>query len=160
MPTASEIRSELQADPAGLGYSAHVAARQDSQLAAMLNAKAFRGPVPIRELSSYCIRTGVIGAVEAVAYEPTSETIPLALKALCHTVLTLIRDDYRLETVDVDDPGFGPACDGLVAAGLMTTQNKADIMALADGRSSRAEVLWGAGVGVSVDQVSDALNGA
>ena len=136
-----------------------MAAGDDVGIAFLLNRRSYRGPVPIRELSSYCVCVGVIGAVEAVAYEPTSETITIQVKALCHNVLTLIRDDYRLETVDVDDAGFGPACDGLIAAGLLTSQQKADILALAENRRSRAEVLWGDGVAVSIRDVSLALRG-
>lgn len=115
-------------------HSARVAFEeaQDELCAKLLNEKTLRGPVPITELSAYCTSEGITGLVEIIANEPTGGQITLELKALCRTVLTLIRDDYRLTSADVDHVRFGPACDGLIAAGLMTTQQKEDIFALAD----------------------------
>lgn len=105
---------------------------QDELCAKLLNEKTVRGPVPIEVLSAYCTSEGITGLVETIAHEPTSEQITLQLKALCRTILTLIRDDYRLTTADVDHANFGPACDGLIAAGLMTPTQKTAIIALAD----------------------------
>lgn len=90
-----------------------------------------RGPVPINELSAFCIKYGVVGACEAAAWHSES---PIQLKALCFTVLSLVRDDYRLETADVDDPNFVGACDLLVSNRLMAPEVKAGIIALGDNR--------------------------
>lgn len=122
--------------PAKVAYLAG----NDEACATALRAKTIRGPVPIAELSSYCTSEGITGAVETVAYEPpTGGAITFSLKALCRTVLTLIRDDYRLTTADVDHVKFGPACDGLIAAGLMTGDQKTAILALADNRGALVE---------------------
>jgi hypothetical protein len=137
------LRTEILDDPAGLGYASRVAAGDDAGIAALLNARTGRGPVPIEVLSAYCTAEGITGAIEAVAYEPTGAGITLQLKGLCRNVLTLVRDDYRLTTCDVDHPNFAAGCDGLVAAGLMTAGQKVAILALAENRRGRDEVLFG-----------------
>jgi hypothetical protein len=152
----SALRSEILDDPAGLGFAPLVAAGNDAEIAVRLGAKNYRGPVPIEELSAYCTAEGITGAIEAVAYEPTGAGITLQLKGLCRNMLTLVRDDYRLKTCDMDHPNFGAGCDGLIAAGLMTEAQKAAILALAENRRGRAEVLFGEVA--SADDVSRALS--
>jgi hypothetical protein len=151
------LRSEILDDPAGLGFAPLVAAGNDAEIAARLHAKRYRGPVPIEALSAYCTDEGITGAIEAVAYEPTGGAITLELKGLCRNVLTLVRDDYRLKTCDVDHPNFGAGCDGLIVAGLMTEVQKAAILALAENRRGRDEVLFGEAA--SANDVSFALRG-
>jgi hypothetical protein len=149
------LRSEILDDPAGMGFAPLVAAGNDAEISVRLGAKNYRGPVPIVVLSAYCTSEGITGAVEAVAYEPTGGAITLQLKGLCRNMLTLIRDDPRLTTCDVDDPKFGAGCDGLIAAGLMTSAQKTAVLALAENRRGRDEVLFGEVA--SADHVSIAL---
>lgn len=155
MPTPQQIRAELDADPLALGYAAPVAAGNDDATAAMINAKNYRGPVPIRELSASCLALGVTGGVLALVEIPIgSEISPgvpmtMATKAALHKILTLIQTDYRLETADCDDPSFASGCDGLIALGVIGAGDKAALMALGENRRSRAEVLWGDGATVT-----------
>lgn len=119
----------------GLSWAACIAAR--------LNAATQRGPVPIEELAAYCCKAGVTGGVLAMIEIPIGSNIvdgvpmTLPIKGLLHTVLTLIRDDYRLTTADVDDTDFVTACDGLVSLGIMTGQQKTEVIALGDNRLGR-----------------------
>eukprot|EP01136_Pigoraptor_vietnamica_P015876 Opistho-1_new@59491 len=70
-------------------------------------------------------------------------TMTLAAKTLLHTVLTLIQLDYRLTTADLDDPAFGLAVDGLVGLGVMTADQRSEVIALGEGRVGRAELVLG-----------------
>jgi len=149
------LRTELTTDPLNLGYAPLLAIANDWAIADILNTKAYRGPVPLRELSAYCVTQGILGACEAVA---TDTANPVELRGLCHTVLTLIRDDFRLETADVDAAAFDYAATQLVNASLLTSEQKAAMLALAANRASRAEVLFGAGTTVGVFDVGSARN--
>lgn len=139
------LRAEILSGPLAAELAPLVAAADDAAVAALLNAPTGRGPVPIAELSAYCVRAGIVGACEAAAWHPDT---PLPVKGLCFTVLSLVRDDYRLTTADVDDPAFGGACDALTAAGLMTAGQKAGLLALGAGRRSRADAAVGGPVSV------------
>ncbi len=156
MPTASEIRSELQADPAGLGYSAHVAARDDTALAAMLNSPSFGAtmpkPVAIGQFALAAAGIGLRAKIEAGSLT----TDPPA--GLCKTLLELITVSPH---ISVFDPLNGLALmTTLKDAGIITAQDAGIVTAIVTQPASRAENLWGVGAAVSVDQVSDALNGA
>lgn len=163
MPTPQQIRAELDADPLSLGYAPLVAVGNDTATAALLNAKAYRGPVPIGELSAACLALGLTGGVLALLEIPIGSdiapgaTMTLQTKGLLHQMLTLIQTDYRLESADVDDPKFAPGCDALIALGVIDAAGKTALLALGANRRSRADVLWGAAV--SATQIGEARNG-
>lgn len=143
------LRAELLADPEGLGYAAPLAAGDDTAVAALLNARTLRGPVPIAELSAYCAGSGITGAVKALLEVPLGTDIApdvpmtLQLKGLLYTVETLLVTDYRLSTADVDDPAFGAALDGLQSLGVIDADKRAAVVALGADRASRADALFG-----------------
>lgn len=155
MPTPQQVRNEITADPLGLGYATPLAVAADGTTAGLLNAKQYRGPVPIIDLSAYCTVNGISGKVEAAAYDPTS---PLAVRQLCFGVLAILRNDLRLNTADVDDPSSAAMTGGLIDTGLMTEAQRDVILTLANNRRSRAEVLWGAGASVDANLVGQARN--
>lgn len=148
------LASEITNDPAARGYAAHVAAGSDAGVASLLNAKTERGPVPIIDVSAYCTTRGITGALEAVAHDPAQ---PVELRALCFSSLSILRNDLRLNTADMDDPACDAMLGGLVSAGLITPPQRGEIVALGAGRRSRAELLFG--VGVTQADVSKALRG-
>ncbi len=125
------------------------AAKDFHAMAALLNAKTERGPVPIRELSSLCLAVGLTGGVLALVEIPVGDDIAsgvpmtLATKGMLHKVLTLIQTDYRLETADCDDPTFAAGCDGLIALGVIDADAKAALLALGNNRLGKAEVILG-----------------
>lgn len=142
MPDLTALAAELQSDPAALGYAAPLAAGDDAAVAALLNAKSYRGPVPIVELSAAALAFGLIGKCEVALYTPaTPETLDLC--RLCSQTLTLLRDDYRLTTADVDDPDLAAGLDAFVAIGWLTSDQRAYLAGLAAGRASRADLLFG-----------------
>jgi hypothetical protein len=146
------LRAELLADPAGLGYAAPLAAGNDTAVAALLNARTLRGPVPIAELSAYCARSGITGAVKALLEVPLGTDLApdvpmtLQLKGLLYTVETLLVTDYRLSTADVDDDAFAAALDGLQAVGVIDAGQRTAVVALGASQRSRADVLFGRAV--------------
>lgn len=153
--TPSQLRTEVESGPLAEALAPLVAAGDDAGVAALLNARAYRGPVPINELSAKCLQLGLTGGVLALLEVPLgSEIAPgvpmsLQVKGLLHQMLTLIQTDYRLETADVDDPKFGPGCDSLISLGVIDEAGKAALLALGANRRSRAEVLWGVAVSAS-----------
>lgn len=160
------LRTEIQSGALAATLSPLVAAGRDADVAATINAKSFRGYVPIVEVAAYCCRTGVTGGVLSLLEVPLGGTIApgvtmdLPTKGLLHTVLTLIQVDFRLTSVDVDESAFVAACGSLVSLGVMTADQVTAVRAMGDGRRSRAEVVFGDGVTVSQADVSRALRGA
>lgn len=149
------LKAELTTDPAGLGYAPLITSGDDAGLVARLNAKAYRGYVPIVELAAYCAKAGITGAVLVALETPVgTDGMTSQFKGVLHTVLTLVQIDFRLTSADVDDPAFGASLDALAAATLVTADQKAAILALGDGRRSRAESLWGDGTAVAADDVT------
>ncbi len=124
-------------------------ARDFHAMAATLNAPTERGPVPIRDLSSMCLSLGLTGGVLSLVAVPLGTDLApgvpmtLQIKGLLNQILTLVQTDYRLESADVDDPMFGPGCDGLIALGLLSAEGKAALLALGHNRRGAAEVALG-----------------
>lgn len=157
MPTPQQLLTEMQTGPLAATIAPLIAAGNDAGIAMLLNTRAYRGYVPIVELSAFCTKIGLTGAAEVYATEPTSPTNPIEFKILCRTVLTILRDDYRLSVADVDDPAFVSATNTLVAAGLLSAANRDAIVAMAENHHSRAEVVWGLDTFITATEVAVAL---
>ncbi len=121
-----------------------------SQIAANLNTKDQRGLVPIRELSSACLLAGLTGRLDfmylSLAHKAALGTATEQEQAIgvgCAEALSLIRDDYRLETADIDSVRFQTALATFVLLGWLTEEQKDDIVALGANRRSRAELALG-----------------
>lgn len=153
--TPTELRAEIESGPLAATLAPLVAAGSDAGAAGLLNARVYPGPVPIAELSGYCARHGITGAVMALLEIPvgseiaTGVAMTLQIKGLLHTVLTLIQLDFRLETADVNDPAFGAGLVAMRQLGVMNSDQAAAILALRDNRLSRAEIAFGRGVAAS-----------
>jgi hypothetical protein len=160
MPTPLELKGELLSDPLALGYAA-MGGRHNA-VADLLNTKVYRGPVPLQEFASTCLQINLTGGVLAILEVPLGAEIApgvpmdITTKGLLYQVMTLVQNDYRLQWADVDDPKFGPACDGLIALGIIDSAGKAALVALGSNRQSRAEIVWGFGTAVSAADVSEA----
>jgi hypothetical protein len=129
--------------------ASELAARDFNAMADVLNAPTERGPVPIREVSSACLSLGVTGYVLALSGIPIGTDImpgvpmTLAIMASLQKILTLVQNDYRLETADCDHPSFAAGCDGLIALGILDADGKAALLALGENRRGKAEVALG-----------------
>lgn len=121
-------------------------AADDVACAAALNAKTLPGYVPIREVSAYCVTQGLSGALQAMDSIPIGADISpgnpmtLQIKGLLKNVLVLLLNDFRLEEVETAGAEFGVACDGLINLGIMTTDQKAALVAMSNNRTCLAAV--------------------
>lgn len=156
--SSADIESELQNDPQGLGYAALLAEGRDNAVADLLNAKtiAARRFVLVRdELLPWLGNSGVRVAMEFAAFNPaTAENWELRA-ALSATEKLLAEHQW----IDLDGAVAQQMVGMFRLAGIITEEQEAALMALADTHISRAEQLWGVGAAVSTDQVSEALRG-
>ena len=143
MPTPQELFAEIESGLLAADLAPLVASRDFNAVAVALNAPTRPGPVPIVEVSGYCVRQGVTGAIKAALDDAAT---PQPIRVVCHITLTLIEQDYRLTTLDVTDPAFGQVTGGLIAGQLMTAEQREALAAMAANRQSRAQELWGVAV--------------
>lgn len=159
MPTPAELRSEIETGPLAATLATSWAAGDDVETLRLLSVKRYPGPVPLDELSAYCLAASITGAVQALDEIRVGEEImagvpmTLPMKGLLKTVLTLVQTDFRLTTADVKLPAFAAAMDGLISLGAATAEDKAALIAMGDNRHSRLDVL---GWSVSHLQVGEA----
>lgn len=162
MPTMQQIKAELDNDPEALGYAALLSGDtpNDQGVADLLNDRAYRGLVPIIDLSAYCTTRGITGKIEAMANKQAAAD---EVRELCYTVLSVLRDDLRLNYADLDSVAFDTMTDVLVSLTLLTSQQQTEIKALGDNRQSRCGILWATANDyfptVSATQVGNARNG-
>lgn len=149
--TPAQLLAEITDDPEQLGYAAPYGAGNDVAVAALLNAESrpYRRPVPLEIFAAECLQLNLTGGVLALLEIPLGAeiaegvTMDVQTKGLLHQVITLVQSDFRLVNADVDDVKFGPACDGLIALGVIDAAGKAALLALGDGlRSRAAELGW------------------
>jgi hypothetical protein len=98
----------------------------DQQAAAAINAKTVtvQETVQIHKVKEYAIINGVWPKLKA----GQASSIP-QVAALCVSVLDWV-DDPRISTLDVNKPEVQAMLDGLVASGIMSANNKADVVAM------------------------------
>jgi len=143
--TPAELLANITALPADHPARVAFEGGSDTGCETELNAKTLRGPVPLEELSSYCVTRGITGMVQVLDEIPVGEDIapgvPMTaqVKGLLKTVLTIVQTDWRLSTADMDDPAAAGMFAGLAALGVITVQQQGEISALADSRRSLAD---------------------
>jgi hypothetical protein len=132
------LKAELQADPLGLGYAAHLASGTDWKLAELLNA--------VR--AGISIDRGVIPS-----YEIINATVPAEWASLSAANKQLYQTLTGAGQVDSQNANTRAAFLQMFAQGTAT---RAALAALVTRPGSRAEQLWGESV--TVLQVSRALD--
>jgi hypothetical protein len=102
------------------------ASMTDQQAADAINAKTVtvQQTVAIHKLKEYAILSGIWPKLKA----GQANSNPL-VAALCVSVLDWV-DDPRISTLDVNKPEVQAMLDGLVASGIMSASNKADVVAM------------------------------
>ena len=135
------LKTEITTDPTHLGYAAFVASGEDWRIADLLNSKSqsLPRPVPLAKILVWGAQTGVRKAIEAAANNASSPVQGIAL-----ATIDLLRGGL-VSALDVTDPaigGTGGMLDALVSAGVMTADQKAQLVALNALPTSRAEVLF------------------
>jgi hypothetical protein len=102
------------------------ASMTDQQAADAINAKtvSVEQTVAIHKLKEYAILNGIWPKLKA----GQANSNPV-VAALCVSVLDWV-DDPRISTLDVNKPEVQAMLDGLVSAGIMSSSNKADVVAM------------------------------
>lgn len=149
------LRSEIEDDPAALGYAPHVAAGRDADIADLLSEG--RGDVqtfvPMAELENWLLVTGKLLQVEAAA----AAEGPLQAPGLL--VLRMLASP-RLTGIMLSNPQVQAVMGAFQAAGIMTPEDLDTLAGLGTSRQpSRAEALFGEGTVITHGDVARALRG-
>lgn len=81
----------------------------------------------IATLSAVCLKFGLTGRCEVALLDSAT---PAEVRVLASNTLTLLRDDYRLQSADVLDPDFIAGLDAFVGLGWLSEAQKAVILSL------------------------------
>lgn len=141
MPTLTELKSELDSDPQGLGYAAAGWPDGDAQsVADIINDPAHGATI---------WRTN-IPMSDVYAETDWSEVI-----ALGGTERQVFRQITSTAELDADSQNIRDAIGAIFGAG---TNTRANLLSLVQKSGSRAEELWGDGVTISASEVGRAAN--
>lgn len=146
--TLQKLKTELDTDPIGRGYSGMGDAAVSESLS-MNKDRSFVCDVDCGTMLRWCARHDGILILERGAGHAAKP-----VRSACKTALELLRNP-KVETLDLSDPEVQALFDGLVAAGLFTSAEKEDLEDLATKLVCRAFELWRVSV-VTPSQVADA----
>lgn len=135
------LRSELQLDPERIGYAPAVAAADHNTLFALINMTRSGGGFQVDR--DPVVPDRLFGEIEPADFEAMTVTELARLQVL-----------MTLPAIDLADVSTRAIVDGLFATGAVTRQ-KVAILQKREG--SRAEVLWGKGFIVTLNQIAQAL---
>lgn len=148
------LRTEIVSDPLGLGY----AGLSDAQVADLLNTENRPGKraVPAADVRSYILLNGLWPGIQAVA---DSSANPLHKNTAITVLQTISAGSF--DTIRMDRPNIaaavGQMLSVMIQSGVISEQNRAELIALGDTQISRAEEL---GLGrVHHLHVAEARNG-
>lgn len=142
MPTAQQIRTELDTDPKSLGYATlRTQSNAPEAVAAKLNQVGASAETLFK---SYVAAEDVVAAIVRSEYDSLSA----ANKAFLNDV---ILSASRLKSGDAN---LRASITGVFAAG---TTSRTNLTTLASRSATRAEALWGENTYISDVQVADAL---
>lgn len=140
LPTKSQLVSEIQTDPASLGY----AGKTLVQDLALLNAQTFT-------------RQGAI-AMGAVLGWLASNSLLTAIKAASGDNAAAFLLALNQPTLDVTITGMDTLVTALATAGTISAAQKTALYALGSIPTSRAEILWGVGTVIDRDTIYGFFN--
>ena len=159
--TDAELLSELDDDPAGLGYADPVADRRDGDIAALLNDKGHATlPYEVTGPTLLKLGVGVPGLRKTIEdnvgnSDPQKASVALTIKDMIVSGRSLDLTDPAIYSGNPNSPGI---LEALIGWGWVDAAGYAAIVAAGSVPASRAEVLDGVGNTVPVDQVSRVLN--
>lgn len=141
MPTAQQIRTEIDTDPKTLGYTTLKAQSNGREaVAAKMNEAG---------ASAETLTRTWVDTTEALALVVGSEVISLAQAN--RDLLLLVMSTTRIKTGSAT---MRTTLGGIFAAG---TTSRTNLQGLATRSASRAEALWGEGTVITATQVGEAL---
>lgn len=145
MPDYKVLKEELLKDPLGRNY----ASMTDDQAATDLNTpyRTLVIPqIPLTRLAVWAAKTGVRAKIESAALELG------AVQSICLTIRDLLTG-LNGPPLDLSILDNLTMVDGLVAAGVMTKDDKVSLLALQDYPLSRAMELVGWGISVQAPDI-------
>lgn len=148
------LRTLIQATPAATD---RYAIGDDTGTAAVLNQHTQTGPVPLAEVSAFALATGLIGSVQALDSLPIGATIDaqsgavmtFQIKGLIRSVIAVIESTSRLATSNFSSTSGVTMLNGLQSLGILSTEVRTALVALAENRLSLAEITVGSPVDAS-----------
>ncbi len=129
------------------------AAGRDADVAALLNVRNQRGPVPMEELERWSFDLGVYGRAKAViAIGPGATAETQGLYGLCVQFIDMLS---KLPDVNIDNPSFQTGLATFKALGWIATETEAVVNALGANRRSVAQAQLGRNVTAADIAISD-----
>lgn len=147
MPTPQELKAEMTTGPLAAVLSPLLAAGQDVEAAAVLNAPTLTQLAPMR-VSVLAMFLAGRGKLRAVCEAKDNALLPAGVRDVSF-LLNKLMDGAADRDVDPTDPKHVGLVDALVAASVLTAADKEAWLTACTVPASRAEVVWGAGVTVS-----------
>lgn len=152
MVNLAQLKAELQTDPAGLGYAAHVPHAPGS-LADLLNAQSATMAKPRMITARGIMASYGLGPSAGAAFMDKLEV----LSAGVPTIKWAMKFLQEESGIDVGEPATQAMLASLVGVGGVTQTEVDGVKAMANQPASRAEVLFGAGSQITEADVRAAL---
>lgn len=142
--TFAALKTEIQTDPAGVGYASAVASGADGAVADLINT--------VRAGAAYSIFKSSVPIAALVANIDSTNFAALTALQLAKLQL-LFAGSASLDATDLNTRNIVTG----VFTGMAATL--ANLTILVKRQGSRAEVLWGDGTRITADDVAHALRG-
>lgn len=145
------LRDELQSDPEGIGYAAYLP-DEPGMVVGLLNKPQFLMPKTFMVTARGVISGKGLGASAGAVFLDKLETLIPAVSE----VKWAMRFMNGEQGIDVGDPETRTTLDGLVGVAGITQMEIEGIKAMAMQPASRAEILFGVGAAITVDNLREA----
>ena len=152
MVNLAQLKTELQTDPAGLGYAAHVP-HAPGALAALLNAQSTTMAKSRMITARGIMASYGLGPAAGAAFLDKLEVLASSVPAIKWAMKFLQTE----AGIDVGEPATQIMLTSLIGIGGVTQAEVDGIKAMALQPASRAEVLFGVGVQITEADVRAAL---
>jgi len=152
MVNLAQLKTELQTDPAGLGYAAHVP-HAPGTLADMLNAQSVTMAKPRMITARGIMASYGLGPSAGAAFLDKMDALAAGVPAIKWAIKFLQAESG----IDVGEPATQAMLTSLTGVGGITQAEVDGVKAMALQPASRAEVLLGDGVQITEADVRAAL---
>lgn len=152
MIASSALRTEIESGLLAATLAPFVAVGNDSKIAELLNAKTQTAlqPIPIFEYAMWAAKTGVRRKLKAgLAHENAS------IADICDIALEVMSNPHAT-SLDLTDAGSMALMESLMMAGIVTSGERAALVAFCTRPASRIEVVFGIGAVATAEQCGSA----
>jgi hypothetical protein len=150
------LKTEIETDPAGLGYCVDGVRKPDPEILALINAVDTRwtyrpeaGKIPLTNLLGYLTRTGIMARLrrlENAIFPAHLADAPQETKDIlqsCGIAVPLLFTTSGIGNIDIDNSDTQAIAGALLQAGIINQTEYDGILALSDLPTSRAIYLFG-----------------